>query len=212
MSEFNFEFTEDDLRSIGVTKDTDKWFDALALALPIEGYDINTIERVSAFLSQCMHESAGFKFLEENLNYSKEGLMKVFPRYFPTEALAAQYARKPEEIANRVYANRIGNGDEASGDGWRFRGRGLIQLTGRANYTSFSMDVMGDDTIVNNPEMVSSPEYAVLSACWYWKKNRLNQYADSCDNITLTKRINGGTNGLDDRIKYYNKIRSILEQ
>lgn len=158
-------------------------------------------KRIAGFLAQVAHESGGFTATIENLNYSKEGLRKVFPKYFPTDEVAAQYARQPEKIANRVYANRMKNGDEASGDGFKFRGRGLIQLTGRDNYTRFaealSMDI--DNTI----SYLETPNGAVASAGWFWDNNKLNQYCDNGDFITLTKRINGGTIGLEDRIHHY---------
>lgn len=158
-------------------------------------------KRVAGFLAQLAHESGGFNATIENLNYSKEGLRKTFPKYFPTDELAAQYARKPEKIANRVYANRMKNGDENSGDGFKFRGRGLIQLTGRDNYTRFAeaLDMDIDSTIA----YLETPNGAVASAGWFWDNNKLNQYCDRDDFITLTKRINGGTIGLADRQHHY---------
>ena len=179
----------------------------------LEGYvePLNTVaqyydmyenpKRCAGFLAQVAHESGGFTATIENLNYSKEGLRKVFPKYFPTDELAAQYARQPEKIANRVYANRMSNGDEASGDGFKFRGRGLIQLTGRANYTKFANDlgISLDDTVA----YLETSNGAVSSAGWFWDNNKLNQYCDRDDFITLTKRINGGTIGLQDRQHHY---------
>lgn len=157
--------------------------------------------RVAGFLAQIAHESGGFNFIAENLNYSAKGLMTVFKKYFPTEELANQYARKPEKIANRVYANRMKNGPEESGDGYKFRGRGLIQLTGRDNYTKFaqSLDLDIDSTIA----YLETPNGAVTSAGWFWDNNKLNQYCDKDDFVTLTKRINGGTIGLADRKHHY---------
>ena len=157
--------------------------------------------RVAGFLAQIAHESGGFNFVVENLNYSAKGLMAIFKKYFPTEELANQYARKPEKIANRVYANRMKNGDEASGDGYKFRGRGLIQLTGRDNYTKFAaaLDLDIDSTIA----YLETPNGAVASAGWFWDNNKLNQYCDKDDFVTLTKRINGGTIGLADRKHHY---------
>jgi putative chitinase len=165
-------------------------------------------KRVAGFLAQIAHESGGFNFVQENLNYSAEGLRKVFPKYFPTDDLAKQYARQPEKIANRVYSNRMSNGDEASGDGWKFRGRGLIQLTGRANYTKFAEDLgmSLEDTIA----YLETPNGAVASAGWFWDNNRLNQFCDNDDFITLTKRINGGTIGLQDRKHHYELALSNL--
>lgn len=165
--------------------------------------------RLAGFLAQIAHESGGFNFVIENLNYSADGLRKIFPKYFPTDELAKQYARKPEKIANRVYANRMKNGDENSGDGFRFRGRGLIQLTGRDNYTRFAeaLDMSLDDTIV----YLETPNGAVASAGWFWDNNKLNQFCDRGDFITLTKRINGGTIGLADRQHHYDIAMKFLK-
>lgn len=158
-------------------------------------------KRVAGFLAQIAHESGGFNFVAENLNYSAKGLMTIFKKYFPNEELANQYARKPEKIANKVYANRMKNGPEASGDGWKFRGRGLIQLTGRDNYTRFAaaLDLDIDSTIA----YLETPNGAVASAGWFWDNNKLNQFCDKDDFVTLTKRINGGTIGLADRKHHY---------
>jgi putative chitinase len=165
-------------------------------------YDMfENVNRVSMFLAQIAHESGGFNFVIENLNYSQQGLRKTFTKYFPTDELAKQYARQPEKIANRVYANRMGNGDEQSGDGFKFRGRGLIQLTGKNNYTRFAQDlgISVDDTV----KYLETPNGAVSSAGWYWDNNKLNQFCDKNDFVTLTKRINGGTIGLEDRKHHY---------
>lgn len=165
-------------------------------------YDIlDTKERTAAFLAQMAHESGGFNVIAENLNYSSEGLLRVFPKYFPNKELADQYARKPEKIANRVYANRMKNGDEASGDGFKFRGRGLIQITGRDNYTRFakSLERELDDAVA----YLETPTGATVSAGWFWDTNKLNSYCDKNDFIGLTKRINGGTIGLEDRKHHY---------
>lgn len=166
-----------------------------------EKFEINTKERAAAFLAQCGHESGGFNFLKENLNYGAKGLRATFPKYFPTDELALQYERQPEKIANRVYASRMGNGDESSGDGFRFCGRGLIQLTGSNNYNSFATD-MGQ-TLDEAVAYLETVEGACMSAGWFWNKNKLNQFADSGDFVTLTKRINGGTIGLEDRKHHY---------
>jgi len=164
--------------------------------------------RQAAFLAQTAHESASFTAVKENLNYSAIGLRKIFPKYFPTDELAAQYARQPWKIANRVYANRMGNGDEASGDGWKYRGRGLIQLTGKNNYVSCGTDIGKDLTA--DPLWLESPEGAVKSALWYWNKNSLNTYADAEDIRGMTKRINGGYHGLDDRLQKYERAKQVL--
>ncbi len=198
---FTFEFKKEHLSEIiGKNPYLDYWYNALSEILPV--YDINTPERVAAFVAQCAHESGGFKFLKENLNYRAESLMKTFPKYFKTLDEARQYEKKPEKIANRVYANRMGNGDETTGDGFRYLGRGLIQLTGKNNYTIFAASI--DTPLDQIPEYLQTFEGAVQSACWFWEQNGLNQWADKKDILTLTKRINGGTIGLEDRIKHYN--------
>lgn len=176
----------------------------------METFKINTPLRLAHFLSQCMHESGNFKFLIENLNYSENGLLSTFPKYF-SNGSAAQYARNPERIANRVYANRMGNGDEWSGDGWKYRGRGYIQLTGKANYVSFSQSV--GENVVSNPDLVST-KYPLASSAWFFHRNALNTIADkgpSVDVITaVTRRVNGGTKGLSDRISKFNQVYPLL--
>jgi putative chitinase len=197
---FTFNFTKQQLKEM-IPKNpyVDQWFEAISEILP--EYEITTPQRVAAFLAQCAHESGGFVFLKENLNYKAASLRRVFPKYFPDDAIAAQYAGKGEMIANRVYANRMGNGDEASGDGWRYCGRGLIQLTGKNNYTFFAGSL--DIPVEEASEYLQTFEGAVQSACFFWEQNKLNQWADAGDILTLTKRINGGTIGLEDRIKHY---------
>ena len=200
MSEFTFTFTRDQLaQMIPKNPYIDHWFEALNSILP--EYDITTPQRVAAFLAQCAHESGGFVFLKENLNYKAASLRRVFPKYFPDDAIAAQYAGKGEMIANRVYANRMGNGPEESGDGFRYCGRGLIQLTGKNNYTFFAGSL--DIPVEEASEYLQTFEGAVQSACFFWETNKLNQWADAGDILTLTKRINGGTIGLEDRQKHY---------
>lgn len=182
-----------------------------ALSL-LEEYDINTPLRISHFLAQTSHESSDFTRLVENLNYSEKGLLSTFKRYFITPAQALTYARKPEKIANRVYANRLGNGDEASGDGWKYRGRGAIQVTGKANYMKCSLYLFNDERLLTNPDKLLEPKYAILSACWYWSVNGLNRIADA-DNIQLlTRKVNGGTNGLSDRQRRFTRIYSVLKK
>ena len=185
----------------------DHWHHALSQLLP--DYDINSPQRIAAFIAQCSHESGGFTALKENLNYRAVTLRKIFPKYFPTDELANAFAGKPEMIANRVYASRMGNGDEASGDGFRYCGRGLIQLTGKNNYQAFadSLEMNVEDV----PDYLSTFEGAAQSACWFWESNNLNQWADKGDILTLTKRINGGTIGLEDRIKHYDHAMHILQ-
>ena len=187
----------------------DHWYHALEQALP--DYDINTPQRVAAFIAQCAHESGGFRALKENLNYKAATLRKIFPKYFPDDATANHYASLPnkqEAIANRVYGGRMGNGPEASGDGFRYCGRGLIQLTGKQNYQNFADSI--ETPVEDIPEFLATFEGAVQSACWFWESNNLNQWADKGDILTLTKRINGGTIGLDDRIKHYEHALHVL--
>ena len=184
----------------------DYWYHALEQALP--DYDINTPARVAAFIAQCAHESGGFKFLQENLNYKAESLCKVWPRYFPNIDVARQYEKKPEKIANRAYGGRMGNGPEETGDGWKFCGRGLIQLTGRSNYQAFADSI--ETNIEDLPAYLATFEGAVQSACWFWESNNLNQFADKGDIVTMTKRINGGTLGLEDRQKHYQHALHVL--
>jgi len=200
-------FTREQLSSvIGNNPDLDGWYEALSSILPI--YEIDSPQRVAAFIAQCTHESGGFKRLKENLNYKAESLRRVFPKYFATDELAKEYAHKQEQIANRVYGGRMGNGDESSGDGFRYCGRGLIQLTGRNNYTKFAESI--GTAVEEVPALLETFEGAVKSACWFWKTNNLNQYADAGDILTMTKRINGGTIGLEDRIKHYNHALEVF--
>ena len=175
------------------------WYNALSKLLP--DYGIDTPARMAAFLAQCAHESGDFKFIKENLNYRAASLRKTFGKYFPTDEIAQQYANKPEKIANRVYANRMGNGPEESGDGYRYCGRGLIQLTGKENYFWFAASLQ--ITPEEASEYMETFEGAAQSACWFWETNNLNQWADAKDILTLTKRINGGTIGLEDRKRHF---------
>ena len=174
-------------------------------------YKVNTLLRLSHFLAQCGHESANFRAVKENLNYSAEGLNKTFKKYFPTLESAKDYARQPERIASKVYANRMGNGNEASKDGFKYLGRGFIQLTGKANYLEFDKSVPED--IMVNPELVAN-KYPLASAAWFWNKNGLNEIADkgATDAVvkSITKRVNGGTIGLEDRIQHFNEFYSLL--
>ena len=204
---FDFDFTKEKLKQLLPGNPyLDNWYESLCKILP--EYEINTAPRVAAFVAQCAHESGGFKTLKENLNYRAVTLRKVFPKYFPTDALAESYAGKQEKIANKVYANRMGNGPEESGDGFRYCGRGLIQLTGKENYSWFAASL--EMAVEDVPEYLGTFEGAVQSACWFWESNNLNQYADKGDILTMTKRINGGTIGLEDRIKHYNHALHVL--
>jgi putative chitinase len=167
----------------------------------LDEYQINTPRRVAAFLAQCAHESGGFVFVTENLNYSAAGLMKTFAKYFPDQATADAYARQPDKIANKVYANRMGNGPESSGDGARYKGRGLIQVTGKDNYFWFASSL--GITPEEASEYMQTFEGAGQSACWYWEQASLNKLADAGDIKAMTKRINGGYIGLADREHHY---------
>jgi putative chitinase len=177
----------------------------------MDKFQINTPLRLAHFLAQCGHESGGFKHTNENLNYSADGLKKIFPKYFAQAGLAESYARQPEKIASRVYGGRMGNGDESTKEGFKFRGRGYIQLTGKSNYTEF--DKFVDDDILGNPDLVAT-KYPLLSAAWFFHKNGLNAIADKgADDATVTsvtKRVNGGTIGLPDRIKHFKEYYSLL--
>jgi len=207
---FQFNFTQDQLQQI-IPQNThvEHWFEALSTILP--DYEIDTPQRCAAFLAQCAHESGGFNAIQENLNYRAVTLRKVFPKYFPTDDIANQYANLPnkqEAIANRVYANRMGNGPETSGDGYRYCGRGLIQLTGKQNYSKFAESI--DTPVEQVTEFLQTFEGCVQSAAWFWEANNLNQYADSGDILTMTKRINGGTIGLEDRQKHYHHALQVF--
>lgn len=176
-------------------------------------FDISTPARQACWIGQCGHECGNFRIMEENLNYRAATLLKLFPRtpkrawgFTPEEAAA--YERQPQRIANRIYSNRMGNRDEASGDGWRFRGAGFLQLTGHSNFWHASQ-ALGEDFVMQ-PDLVRTPKYAAMTAGWFWQTHRLNQYADSGDYLTLTKRINGGTIGLEDRKKHINEALHVL--
>jgi putative chitinase len=183
------------------------WFDAMSRVLP--KWDINTTNRVAGFIAQTSHESAGYSVLSENLNYSADALDKIFPKYFKRAGRNAQnYHRQPEKIANVIYANRMDNGDTDSGDGWTFRGGGILQLTGRSNYMQFA-EVEGMN-VYEATEFVRTPIGALASACWFWDSNNINRYCDNQDIVGMTKRINGGTIGLEDRKKHYAHALEVL--
>jgi putative chitinase len=176
-----------------------------------EKFQINTPLRLAHFLAQCGHESGGFRLVKENLNYSAKGLMGIFKKYFPNESLAKQYERKPEKIANKVYSSRMGNGDEASGDGAKYCGRGFIQLTGKTNYQAFFKSIGAD---VNTDPTLVATQYPLASAAWFFNKNGLHKLADggATDAVVtqITKRVNGGTIGLADRIKHFKEYHALL--
>ena len=204
---FNFDFIKEKLaKCLSRNKNIDSLYEAFNTVLP--RYNITTVERVAAFLAQCGHESADFTVLKENLNYSAEGLSKVFPKRFPTVAAAQPYNRNPEKIANKIYADRMGNGPEASGEGFKFRGRGAIQLTGKENYSKFAASV--GKTLDEAVSYCETLDGAIESACWFWNTNKLNDIADKNDIVTLTKRINGGTIGLEDRKHHFENNLIVL--
>ena len=212
---FKFKFTKEILQKfLHKNKEIDEWYDALVEILP--KYDITTEHRVAAFLAQTAHESGSYTTLKENLNYSAAGLAATWPKRFAMpgvkpitpNALAKSIARNPELIANNVYCDRMGNGSAQSGDGWKYRGRGLIQLTGKENYTNFAQSInMSLDDVV---KYIETKKGAVESACWFWKRNNLNVLADKQDIALMTKRINGGTIGLADRKEHYETIIALI--
>ena len=195
--------TYDQLDALGIDH---KWLGPLEETFA--KYDISTSQRQSSFIGQCAHESGNFRILEENLNYSAARLMAVWPSRFPSLDVAEQYANNPEKLANKIYSGRMGNGNEESGEGYAYRGRGLIQMTGKEAYANCGSGLGMD--FLSNPDLLSTPEYACLSAGWFWGKRGLNVLADSKDYETMTKRINGGLNGLDDRKAKIAKALSVL--
>jgi putative chitinase len=217
LKEVNMQLTTEQFKQLFPrAAEPEKWVASMNAVFP--AYQINTPRRIAAFLAQCGHESGGWTIFEENLNYSAKGLRGIFKKYFPNDEIANEYARQPRKIANRVYANRMGNGPESSDDGWKYRGRGPIQLTGRNNYTAFAKDMFEDwENVVENPDWVTADrDYALMSAIWFWNTNKLNRWADdsataeSTAFITLTRRINGGTIGLDCRQKHFKEAMEML--
>jgi putative chitinase len=184
--------------------------DVLVLNAWADPFGINTPLRMAHFIAQLAHESGQFKYLEENMNYSADRLMAVFPKYFPTKALAEQYARKPEKIASRVYANRMGNGNEASKDGWKYRGRGYIMITGRTNYSAYEQSGFCNGKLTAHPEWLCNSPGRMKSAMWFWMKSGCNTLADNDDIRTITQRINGGMNGFADRQYYLRRAKRVM--
>ena len=195
--------TYDQLDALGIDH---KWLGPLEETFA--KYDISTPQRQSSFIGQCAHESGNFRILEENLNYSATRLMAVWPSRFPSLDVADQYANNPEKLANKIYSGRMGNGNEESGEGYAYRGRGLIQMTGKEAYANCGSGLGMD--FIGNPNWLVDPKYAALSAGWFWNKKGLNNLADAQDYETMTKRINGGLNGLDDRKAKIAKALSVL--
>jgi putative chitinase len=203
-----FTFTKEQLAKLLPTAKggAEVWHKEMMDLFPV--FEIDNKKRVAGFIAQTGHESGGYTVFKENLNYSAQGLMKTWPKRFPTQAVANEFARQPAKIANSVYANRLGNGSPESGDGAKFVGRGLIQLTGKTNYQRFA-DYAGltlDQVVV----YMETPRGALHSACWYWKEANLNPLADAGDITGMSKRVNGGTIGLDDRINRYNEALKVF--
>ena len=196
------------LRCITTPEMAGRW--VVSLNDTCERFAIDSPFRIAGFLSNTAHESGGFRLVTEGLNYSVAGLMRTWPQRFPTVEVAQRYAMQPEKIANRAYADRMGNRDEASGDGWKFRGRGLIQITGKNNYVAYSLAC--DNEALQHPEIVEQPKYAAESAGWFWDVNKLNTLADAQDVGGMCRRINGGYNGLDDRQMKYAQIMAYFNQ
>lgn len=206
--DFKFDFTEEmAIELLRGNSEAEEWYEAMCEILPL--WEIDTPERVAMFIAQCGHESRNFNVLTENLNYSAKALDSIFPKYFKRAGRDAQeYHRRPKAIANVIYANRMDNGDIDSGDGWRFRGGGILQLTGRYNYTKFGeeMDMTAEEAV----EYVRTKKGALDSACWFWDTNGINKYCDALDVVGASKRINGGTIGLEDRKKHYKHAMEVL--
>lgn len=206
---FEFDFNSTKLKAaLPGIKNADKWMTSINKLLPV--YSITSKKRVAMFLAQTAHESLNWTILEENLNYRARTLLDVFPKYFKTQAEADAYAMKPEKIANKVYANRMGNGPSSSGEGYKYRGRGILQITGKDNYRNCSKGLYGDERLIQTPELLVGYDGAVGSACWFWNSRNLNYDSDKRDIVGATKKINGGINGLDDRKIKYDKIFKLL--
>jgi putative chitinase len=207
---YDFPFTQKQIVAIMANnQQAHDWY--YALHENLEKYEINSILRVAGFIAQTGHESNNYTALHENLNYRATSLIATFPKYFNYDNAGA-YERQPEKIANRVYGGRMGNGPEGSGDGWKYRGRGILQVTGKNNYRECSVFIYGDERLLDTPELLESDmNDAVGSACWYWTKNNLNIYCDNQDIKELTRRINGGYIGLDDRVLRYNAALEIFQ-
>lgn len=207
---FTFNFTQDKLAQIlHNNHEIPAWFAALSTVLP--KYNIITVEQVAEFFAQTAHESSNYTVLLENLNYSAAGLSKTFPNRFPTVTSALSIARQPEKIANSIYANRLGNGAPESGDGWRYRGRGIIQITGKANYQAASQFLFHDNRLVDNPDLALDKVTAVEIACWFWTTRHLNDLVDHANFREVTRRINGGYLGEDEREANYKEFLTILK-
>ena len=190
-------------------KNQELWYNTIVDILPT--YTIDSNLRIAAFMAEMVYESNQFNEISENLNYSAEGLIKTFPIHF-NSVEATEYQHQPEKIANRVYGCRNGNGDETSGDGYKYRGRGLVQLTFHDNYSACSQSLNGDNLFLDDPDQLLRPDVAVSAACWYWNNHNLNALADAGDLLGITKKINGGINGQNERESLYQKILGIINE
>lgn len=206
--EFNFRFEKQMVEELlAGNSEAGEWYEKMCVVLP--KWDIDTVERVAGFIAQCGHESRDFSVLTENLNYSASALNKIFPKYFRRAGRDAnEYHRQPQRIANVIYADRMGNGDPMSGDGWKYRGGGVLQLTGHNNYAAFGASI--GMTAAEATDYVRTKEGALESACWFWKENNINRYCDKQDIVGMSKAINGGTHGLDDRKDRYTHAMDVL--
>lgn len=205
---FNFDIDSGDLKDcLPTLKDPDGWFKVLSDILPAQG--INSVKRVAMFLAQTGEESSDYNEIEENLNYRASTLEDLFPRYFRTRDVNA-YAHNPQKIGNLIYSGRMGNEDEASGDGFKFRGRGVIQITGHDNYELCSKDLFKDTRLLTTPDLLLQKDNAIKSACWFWNQHGLNAFSDQGNVREVTRRINGGFNGLADRQERYKNCIDVL--
>jgi putative chitinase len=206
---FEFDFTPEQLAQCIPGRNIGEWYQPICNVLP--DYLITSKLRVAAWLAQMGHESGDLTEIEENLNYSAKGLRGVFPHYFPTDEMALEYQRQPVKIASRVYGGRMGNGPEETQEGWKYHGRGLVQITGKENYFHCSNALYGDARLIDNPELLCEQDGAIRSACWYWNSRELNGFADNRDMVTITRRINGGTIGLQERMERYERALRVLD-
>lgn len=205
---FQFDFTLEKFQQIIYNPNDAEWFSALYTILP--EYQINSQLRVAAFLAQTGVESNNYKWLVEDLTYTADQLLSVFPYYFKTQEKANAYALQPEKIANLVYSNRLGNGPESSGDGWKYRGRGIIQTTGKYNYSHCSIEIYNDNRLIDNPDILKSVDGAIRSACWFWNSKSLNEFADQGDINGITYLVNGGYTAAQERTDKYDLAMSVL--
>ena len=207
---FTFDFTiEKFQKCVPHCQDHAVWFRTFSEYFP--KFEITTPERVAGFITQCQQDTKSFNLLEEDLNLNSVGLRRLYPRHFPIDALSEKYANNPSAIANKIYSNKYGNGDEASGEGWKYRRRGLLPLVGKSNYENCSTELFGDTRLVETPDLAATPEYAVLVACWFWNSGNLNRWCDEGNIPMLTRKANGFATGLDLKIAKWNTALEILK-